>query len=110
MFAIVALREEQLSVSLKGDPSDLEVLVSQFDGISPGYHLNKRHWVTVRINSDVNDSLLKDLMDRSYKLVVSKMTKAQKNRLSVIEAGGEYPPPTLHSPVYRINSRSLRFK
>ncbi|WP_434361704.1 MmcQ/YjbR family DNA-binding protein [Parasalinivibrio latis] len=89
MFALVALREGKLCVSLKGEPSDLEVLVSQFKGITPGYHLNKKHWVTVSLESDVPEALLIDLMDRSYNIVVSKMTKAHRNRLALLESGAD---------------------
>ncbi|EFK97347.1 protein containing DUF419, partial [sediment metagenome] len=43
-----------------------------------GYHMNKKHWNTVSVGSDVDDTLLKELIDHSYELVYNKLTKKQK--------------------------------
>ncbi|MGP8305239.1 MmcQ/YjbR family DNA-binding protein [Vibrio sp. YIC-376] len=81
MFAILAQRGGREYVSVKVKPEDGEVLTSQFKDITPGYHLNKRHWVTVYFNGDVEDGLIQDLCERSYKLIVANMTKAQRASL-----------------------------
>ncbi|UYI45897.1 MmcQ/YjbR family DNA-binding protein [Vibrio natriegens] len=81
MFAILAQREGRDYVSVKVKPEDGEVLTSQFTDITPGYHLNKRHWVTVYFNGDVEDGLIQDLCERSYELVIAKLTKAQRASL-----------------------------
>ncbi|MEH0696204.1 MmcQ/YjbR family DNA-binding protein [Vibrio owensii] len=78
MFAVLAQRHGREYVSLKVKPEDGEVLTSQFTDITPGYHLNKRHWITVYFNGDVEDGLVQDLCERSYDLVVAKLTKAQR--------------------------------
>ncbi|MGF1695417.1 MmcQ/YjbR family DNA-binding protein [Vibrio lamellibrachiae] len=85
MFALISERDGREIVNLKCAPEDGEVLVSQFDGISPGYHMNKRHWVTVDLNSDVEESLIKELSERSYQLVVSKLKKSERETLYVSE-------------------------
>ena len=81
MFAILSTLEGEDYLSVKGKPEDLEVLTTQFEGISPGYHLNKRHWVTIKLQSDVHDALLEDLINHSYDLVVKSMTKAKRAEL-----------------------------
>ncbi|RXJ73199.1 hypothetical protein CS022_10625 [Veronia nyctiphanis] len=81
MFAILGTREGEDYLSVKGKPEDLEVLTSQFVGISPGYHLNKRHWVTIKLRSNVQDALVEDLINYSYDLVVKNMTKAKRGEL-----------------------------
>jgi predicted DNA-binding protein (MmcQ/YjbR family) len=43
--------------------------------------MNKKHWNTIEANSDVDDNLLKELVDDSYALIVSKLTKKQKTEL-----------------------------
>jgi predicted DNA-binding protein (MmcQ/YjbR family) len=45
--------------------------------------MNKKHWNTVMIDGSVSDKLVKQWIDDSYKLVVSKLTKKQKEKLSV---------------------------
>lgn len=81
MFAILSQREGREYVTLKVKPEDGEVLTSQFSDITPGYHTNKRHWVTVYYPGDVEDGMIEDLCARSYQLVVSKLPKAQRELL-----------------------------
>lgn len=86
MFALLAIHRGELSMTVKGTPADNELLVSQFKGIIPGYHMNKQHWVTVSLESDVNDGMIRDLAAQSYKLVVSTLPKAQQKRLQLLGA------------------------
>jgi predicted DNA-binding protein (MmcQ/YjbR family) len=69
MFAISALGSPMLDVSLKCDPELGESLRQAHVGIAPGYHLNKRHWITVTLNSDVPDEQVRQLIEDSYDLV-----------------------------------------
>jgi predicted DNA-binding protein (MmcQ/YjbR family) len=69
MFAISALGSPRLDVSLKCDPELGESLRQTYAGIAPGYHLNKRHWITVTLNSDVPDEQVRQLIEDSYDLV-----------------------------------------
>ncbi|HFQ5203103.1 TPA: MmcQ/YjbR family DNA-binding protein [Vibrio vulnificus] len=78
MFAILASREGREYITLKAKPEDGEVLTSQFDSITPGYHTNKHHWITVYLNGDVESGLIEDLCQRSYQLVVDKLPKSQR--------------------------------
>ncbi|MBN3494145.1 MULTISPECIES: MmcQ/YjbR family DNA-binding protein [Vibrio] len=78
MFAILSMREGREYVTVKVKPADGEVLTSQFADITPGYHTNKKHWVTVYYPGDVEDGLIQDLCERSYALIVSKLPKAQR--------------------------------
>ena len=80
MFALTNI-DDFKSVNLKCDPEYAIELREQFYGIKPGYHMNKKHWNTVEINSDVSDKLLFELIDLSYDLVVKGLTKKQKLEL-----------------------------
>ncbi|MCW8327960.1 MmcQ/YjbR family DNA-binding protein [Photobacterium sp. SDRW27] len=84
MFALVAEHQGVIKVTYKCQPADGEVLVSQFEGIIPGYHMNKRHWITVSLSSDVNEAMLLDLADKSYQLVVSKLRKVEREELALL--------------------------
>jgi predicted DNA-binding protein (MmcQ/YjbR family) len=81
MFALVSQNEKIPRVTLKCDPVDAEVLVSDFDSIIPGYYMNKKHWITISLTGEVSDEMITDLACGSYKLVVNKLTKADRNTL-----------------------------
>lgn len=69
MFALTALADGPLTVSTKCDPGLSETLRVSYDAIEPGYHLNKRHWITTTLGLDVPDELVRDLVEDSYDLV-----------------------------------------
>ena len=62
-------------------PGDTEVLVGEFESIIPGYYMNKKHWITVSLTDEVPDKMITDLASGSYKLIVNKLTKADRNKL-----------------------------
>ncbi len=77
MFALM-VDEENLSINLKCDPIYALELRSIYEGIKAGYHMNKKHWNTVSVGSDVDDGLLKELIDHSYELVYNKLLKRER--------------------------------
>jgi len=82
MFALVSQKEEIPRITLKCAPADGEVLVSQFESVVPGYYMNKKHWITISLTGELPDEMLIDLSNGSYELVVSRLTKADKNTLA----------------------------
>lgn len=75
--------EEPLEISLKCDPFRSVELRSIFGFIRPGYHLNKKHWITVTVDGKMEKGFYFELIDHSYEMVVKKMTKAE--RMSLLE-------------------------
>jgi predicted DNA-binding protein (MmcQ/YjbR family) len=73
MFALAALDEVPARVNLKCDPDLALDLRDRFDQVTPGYHMNKRHWNTVEIESGVPDGELRRMIDHSYELVVRSL-------------------------------------
>jgi predicted DNA-binding protein (MmcQ/YjbR family) len=69
IFAIAALADEPLEVSLKCDPDRAEALRGDHESIRPGYHLDKRHWITITTGSDAPDGLVLELVEDSFELV-----------------------------------------
>jgi predicted DNA-binding protein (MmcQ/YjbR family) len=49
--------------------------------VIPGYHLNKRHWNTVIIDGSLPDRTIRDMIEDSYDLVVSKLPPARRRAL-----------------------------
>ncbi|WP_261858312.1 MmcQ/YjbR family DNA-binding protein [Photobacterium sanguinicancri] len=83
MYALVSQNEDIARVTVKCKPEDGEVLVSQFDSISPGYYMNKRHWITIKLCGEVDSTLLTDLAHHSYQLVVAKLKKVERESLLI---------------------------
>src|SRR4029453_18670875 len=77
MFALSALDARPLSVSLKCEPSLAEALRGEHPAVRPGYHLNKRHWITVTLDDSLPDELVFGLLEDSYDLVVNRLPKRE---------------------------------
>lgn len=77
IFALTA-DKEPLAINLKCNPIYALELRSLYESIKAGYHMNKKHWNTVSVGSDVDDTLLKELVDHSYVLVYGKLTKRER--------------------------------
>ena len=81
MFTATGLNEEEFRCNLKCDPSYALELRDEYADIIPGWHMNKKHWNTVYCERELDDKLIKTLIDHSYDLVVSKLTKTQRQEL-----------------------------
>jgi predicted DNA-binding protein (MmcQ/YjbR family) len=80
MFALSALAEEPLRVSIKCDPALGEQLRFTHPSISPGYHLNKRHWLTITIDGSLPTTLVANLIEGSHELVTATTTRPRQAR------------------------------
>jgi predicted DNA-binding protein (MmcQ/YjbR family) len=82
MFALLGKTGEHESVNLKAEPEEAWLLRQQYPGsILPGYHMNMKHWNTVIIDGAVPDKEILVLLEQSYQLVCSKMTKREREKL-----------------------------
>ncbi len=71
MFAMVALGEPPGSTTLKCEPEESISLRQSYASITPGYHMDKRHWITVGLGADLPAELVTELVQGSYDLVVA---------------------------------------
>ena len=81
MFALSRLPATPLTVSLKCEPGLAEALRDGHSAVLPGYHLNRRHWNTVIIDGSLNDQMIEEMIEDSYDLVVSKLSRARRDGL-----------------------------
>jgi predicted DNA-binding protein (MmcQ/YjbR family) len=81
IFALSQLGADSLRVSLKCEPWLAEGLRGAHAAVIPGYHLNKRHWNTVIIDGSLPDDAIRDMIEDSYDLVVSKLPQARRRAL-----------------------------
>ncbi|YCM42824.1 MmcQ/YjbR family DNA-binding protein [Verrucomicrobiaceae bacterium 227] len=70
MFATLAFDKDEGRMNLKCDPDRAIELRDEHDAIIPGYHMNKRHWNTLMLNGSLAPSLITELINHSYDLVV----------------------------------------
>jgi predicted DNA-binding protein (MmcQ/YjbR family) len=78
MFAISRLDAEPLAVSLKCEPALAVQLRRVHPEVTPGFHLNKRHWNTVSLAGALDDRTIRDLVEDSYDLVVDGLPRARR--------------------------------
>jgi predicted DNA-binding protein (MmcQ/YjbR family) len=81
IFALSRLRATPLEVSLKCEPALADELRARHAAIRPGYHLNKRHWNTVTIDGSLADAMIAEMVEDSYDLVVSRLSRARRAAL-----------------------------
>lgn len=77
MFALTDPAEFPARMNLKCDPSRSLLLREEHDAVTPGYHMNKRHWNTVVIG-DLPSSLVRELILHSYELIVAALPKSKR--------------------------------
>ncbi|MEN8194627.1 MAG: MmcQ/YjbR family DNA-binding protein [Bacteroidota bacterium] len=70
------------SINLKCDPEKAVELREQFDEVQPGYHMNKKHWNTIFLNGEIKDSQITQWINDSYNLVVTGLSKKEKEELA----------------------------
>ncbi len=82
MFALYSPEDEPLRMNLKCDPERAIALREQYESITPGYHMNKRHWNTLILDGSIPAPLVKELIRHSYDLVFASLTKKVRESLS----------------------------
>lgn len=78
MFAAVCLDDESHQpyyITLKLEPMEGEFLRQQYPDIIPGYYMNKVHWNSINPDGAVPDELMREMLDKSYRLVLHGLTK-----------------------------------
>lgn len=81
MFALTDVDQFE-SINLKCNPEEAIILREIHSAVIPGYHMNKKHWNTIKMDDSIPDELVKKWIKNSYDLVVEKLTKKEKLELS----------------------------
>ena len=68
-------KEGKPIITVKLEPEFGCFLRQQFRDITPGYYMNKEHWNSLYLEGDVPDSIVKEMLDQSYHLVLSSLSK-----------------------------------
>ncbi len=78
MFLLASLDAIPLQINVKCDPDLALSLREQYSSVTPGYHMNKKHWNTVVANGDAPFSIIKEWIQHSYDLVVAGLPKKER--------------------------------
>jgi predicted DNA-binding protein (MmcQ/YjbR family) len=78
---------EHVIVNLKAEPDEVALLVAAHDIVRPGYHMNKRHWITVELSPAGDLHLVGELIEDSYDNVVAGLPARLRSSLSALRAG-----------------------
>ena len=78
IFALASLDDVPARANLKCDPDLALELRDRYEQVTAGYHMNKKHWNTVEIESGIPDIELRKMIDHSYELVVNSLPKSKR--------------------------------
>ena len=78
MFALASLDDVPPRVNLKCDPERALDLRDRYEEITPGYHMNKKHWNTIELSGGVLAAELRQMIDDSYDLVAASLPKKRR--------------------------------
>lgn len=84
MFALSGLEHHPPKVNLKCDPERAILLREEYEEIIEGYHMNKKLWNTITIESNIPNKLIVELIDHSYDLVIKSMSKKKQKELGFL--------------------------
>jgi predicted DNA-binding protein (MmcQ/YjbR family) len=78
MFVLMSQVRGEPIVNLKCRPEEGELHRAIYDSIHAGYHMNKRHWISLYAGEQITEGLVKQLVEESYDRVVAAMPKRQR--------------------------------
>lgn len=84
VFLLVSLDESHLQFNAKCEPAKAIELREEYDCVQPGYHMNKKHWNTIKVDGSVGDKMLMAWIDHSYDMVVKGLPQKERIRLQHI--------------------------
>lgn len=74
-FALVMKLGEKWVVNLKCEPMEADFLRKIYEGVIPAYHMNKTHWNTVFLDSDVPREEIERMTLSSFELTEKKSVR-----------------------------------
>jgi predicted DNA-binding protein (MmcQ/YjbR family) len=82
MFAACPRGTSPNRINLKAEPATALRLRRQYAGITPGYHMNKDHWNTVRLDGSIPGEVIRQMLEESYRLVAASLPAGQRRALA----------------------------
>ena len=86
MFLLTGELKQQKFINLKIKPEQADELKELYPSITSGYHMNKKHWISIFEGQNIDAEFIEDMVKSSYALVVSKLNKTQKKRIKLLSS------------------------
>jgi predicted DNA-binding protein (MmcQ/YjbR family) len=86
IFALIPL-DASPRMNLKCDPAFAEILRQTYAAVTPGYHMNKKHWNTILVDDTIPDDEILEMIDHSYEVFAKGLTKAERGKLKAMPNG-----------------------
>tara|TARA_B100000676_G_scaffold310925_1_gene379009 strand:- start:104 stop:502 length:399 start_codon:yes stop_codon:yes gene_type:complete len=83
MFATLGEEQGEGRMNLKCDPDQALALRDIFEAVIPGYHMNKKHWNTIKLDGSIPEGEIQRMIDHSYALVVGGLPKKVREAMAV---------------------------
>ena len=82
LFVLLSLEYHPARITVKCDPKLALELRARFpDTIQPGYHMNKKHWITVDQSGTYPPGFMEERIRHSYDRVVQGLNQNQRAQI-----------------------------
>lgn len=81
LFLIAAEGAVPLQITVKCDPAGALELRERYSAVEPGYHMNKRHWITATLDGSIPAREIFSMINRSFELVAGSLPAAVRKKL-----------------------------
>ncbi len=75
------LDSKKMFIDIKCEPNSIPELQRKFEGAFPAWHMNKQHWVGIKLHSDMTDDEIKQLIEKSYQMVLHSLSKKEEQEI-----------------------------
>jgi len=79
IFAFIFERNGKIWINVKAEPLKADFWRDAFHAVLPGYHMNKRHWISIILDGSMADTDIRMLIEDSYHLTMPKNTKKKNS-------------------------------
>lgn len=74
---------EKKFIDVKCDPAVVQDTIDRYEGAFPAWHMNKEHWLGIRLESDVPNDIIRKLLKDGYELIVKSFSEAKRKELGI---------------------------
>lgn len=80
MFALICIHDGLVCMNLKAEPQDVLRYIEEYSAVVPGWHMNKKYWVTVLFDGSMDAETVQEMIANSHRLTAPKQARDRKKR------------------------------
>ncbi len=82
IFILIMTEAHPLTMNLKCDPERAIELRELYAAVTPGYHMNKKHWNTITLDGTIPSREIFAMIDHSYDLIAKRTKPSSLKKLA----------------------------